>query len=1211
MLRTAFEKARKKVDSLRNHQASKGEKALNSATDTCRAVSDSTCVTVARGIASTVDFSAVKEQVSNFKDNCKILVDVLDKVSSLHPFVAAAVIAFKTGVQLEITRRENDDRVLALNTTMCEMMSVLKPLLNLEEDQRKREVKENLEERMSRVVQSIKYCAELCDSYQRERTVVKFFTGFKWQPRFTALAEEFAEHRNALQLALSVFVVIEISSTNSLLSDVFAMMKMVFDRMQPGKERRLAEFIRRKGGNIENPDNELLVAVTDYEQRQQENENDEDEDVKITKGGLGKDKRVSVRLEGVQPAEMPAGVRDLRKEIQKDIETILEENRGRFEQQFNAMEIRLKEELKEIIIRENVLVIETIKDVPHEKIRDRDVHHVWRDMGWKGSVKAVYLVMALHDHFSAKLRDAPTEKYIKDNVSTKKARPEQLPPTPPEDRWALKYISIDRVQPLIEALDEDGSSYITVSEVNTFTSSRPEGWSLPKWIAYWTVGFEMITHWYYRRICRLLSLITRSSRGVLPANWGVVSDFLNSWSARYLQNHLSGLQRVKDWDSMDWDDNYVFLKFKDWVVDTERKMEEILEKLVYYIDQDNVLYTVTGGGRAEKYMMPVFYLLLKRCHSIMEQGHNQVLHPKEFQILLRSMRVVQNAIQERVRKLQAIYTLQNINKEEKLRSIFFGLYAYTFDTPENGESWKRDISFYDTMPDLPRSDSVPAFARKLYYESSHEELGAFDTYQTTEWPSLLASTLAMQGDPTVEDKSLIGVWSGSNPPSDGVPTGLISLSITQHTSDGRFHGSGIGISGPFSIDGRLRDDEVLFLTLQGSGRTKLRFQGRLSEDQMMVSGSWGHPLFDKEEEMLTKVGSGPEKPGDADREAAGSVTTPVVKPPDDVSIGEGEKSNKWNALGTFVLNRCPVDYALCRPTDEEFRGNRSRTLWAWLRNAVQLHQLSWEGIRERRDKRKTFFKLLKVNASGQTFIQGADIEEWTKLVQSTRPRDLCLWYGMARLKPRRKQVHNLSIRCDHCRSKPLPSTRILCIECSRDESNSIDLCADCRDMDVYRDRDQKDHRSASHPRLQLRWPLLKAQTYPIMANATSRLQSTSAEVVKWCLQCEEKLTERPYWQCVECEGATFLCIKCNELDEQRKLWLYQREVTPEGKHQWMHPLVLHPKETLATTKQRVLTTDERLDKMEARLQALEDKVAILLPSRKEILEMVLSANGAS
>ncbi len=37
----------------------------------------------------------------------------------------AAVSLFKAGLTLELTRRENDDKVIALNLTMCDMMQVL------------------------------------------------------------------------------------------------------------------------------------------------------------------------------------------------------------------------------------------------------------------------------------------------------------------------------------------------------------------------------------------------------------------------------------------------------------------------------------------------------------------------------------------------------------------------------------------------------------------------------------------------------------------------------------------------------------------------------------------------------------------------------------------------------------------------------------------------------------------------------------------------------------------------------------------------------------------------------------------------------------------------------------------------------------------------------------------------------------------------------
>ena len=46
----------------------------------------------------------------------------------------------------------------------------------------------------------------------------------------------------------------------------------------------------------------------------------------------------------------------------------------------------------------------------------------------------------------------------------------------PKDLWALQYITLFRVQPLIEALDDDGSSFVTIAEVNAFTTAQPGHW---------------------------------------------------------------------------------------------------------------------------------------------------------------------------------------------------------------------------------------------------------------------------------------------------------------------------------------------------------------------------------------------------------------------------------------------------------------------------------------------------------------------------------------------------------------------------------------------------------------------------------------------------------------------------------------------------------------------------------------------------------------
>jgi hypothetical protein len=103
-----------------------------------------------------------------------------------------------------------------------------------------------------------------------------------------------------------------------------------------------------------------------------------------------------------------------------------------------------------------------------------------RMQGWKASVKARHFVFALHDYFAEKYRDMnPLQAFlasttlrssedfrIAQNLANKKA----------DDQWALNYINMQNIQPILEAFDDDGSGFVTIREVNQLTSARPKGW---------------------------------------------------------------------------------------------------------------------------------------------------------------------------------------------------------------------------------------------------------------------------------------------------------------------------------------------------------------------------------------------------------------------------------------------------------------------------------------------------------------------------------------------------------------------------------------------------------------------------------------------------------------------------------------------------------------------------------------------------------------
>jgi hypothetical protein len=88
--------------------------------------------------------------------------------------------------------------------------------------------------------------------------------------------------------------------------------------------------------------------------------------------------------------------------------------------------------------------------------------------GWRGNVKARHFVIALRDYYLEKLTvEAEAVLGMGTSAISNSINP---------DAWAIKYIDVFWVPPILEAFDDDASGFITVSEVNQFTSSRPADW---------------------------------------------------------------------------------------------------------------------------------------------------------------------------------------------------------------------------------------------------------------------------------------------------------------------------------------------------------------------------------------------------------------------------------------------------------------------------------------------------------------------------------------------------------------------------------------------------------------------------------------------------------------------------------------------------------------------------------------------------------------
>lgn len=105
------------------------------------AANQATIQAAAAGFSS-LDNKSIENAISTFTESAKVVMKGLDALGQVHPFIGGmsrnrsrqsyastnipvAVVAFKLVVTLDLTRRENNAKVLALRVQMQDMMCVL------------------------------------------------------------------------------------------------------------------------------------------------------------------------------------------------------------------------------------------------------------------------------------------------------------------------------------------------------------------------------------------------------------------------------------------------------------------------------------------------------------------------------------------------------------------------------------------------------------------------------------------------------------------------------------------------------------------------------------------------------------------------------------------------------------------------------------------------------------------------------------------------------------------------------------------------------------------------------------------------------------------------------------------------------------------------------------------------------------------------------
>ncbi|OCH83957.1 hypothetical protein OBBRIDRAFT_892061 [Obba rivulosa] len=612
--------------------------------------------------------TAVTQAITNVESCIQLLdeqlpriVNALNEVSKLHPAAAAAFYIVKTVFELYMARRENDRRIQTLYFQMSEVAAILGELRYINV------LSEVLQLKIIEVASDMQDCAKTCDAYSKTGAVVKFLRAGIWADELLAFVHKFKDRRSEIHEALAFHSAkkLELIHERLLEHDDFRvedLAEIFHRRFLTSKELALREELQNLKPGSEQDVDSLLRRLL-----QKELERD-------AKSPDGPGTRVSdQKLEA------------LKAELLQDTKTTVEKNDEEFRLKFDAALRKQTEQLKQAIEENsdrlfgkitNVLTrnqrrVENSMNISYERIQDPTLRAVWKHMNWAGHAEARQFVMALRDYFNENMVEGRKGQKPSDSGDKWTAGEE----------WTFAYIGPRWQLRIMEAIDDDASGYVTIAELNKFTDAMPRSlqWSLPRWTAYWAVGWHLTVADYLLKIRSIFVTMLDMLPHLLPENRNSADQYFSStWLELFPL--ISPLQ-------MPIVQSILQQRFQDYVDYEEKRIEANLQEVLYNVDAADTLHVnIVGTGRIEKYIFVLIFLLLRQHLSILRAGRKAILDPEVLLSCGKSIETCINAVRARIRDLADYFQAQehSVDLGSQFQLVACGMFNYYYD---GGKLW--------------------------------------------------------------------------------------------------------------------------------------------------------------------------------------------------------------------------------------------------------------------------------------------------------------------------------------------------------------------------------------------------------------------------------------------------------------------------------------------------------------------------------------------
>ncbi|KAJ3554138.1 hypothetical protein NM688_g3261 [Phlebia brevispora] len=951
----------------------------------------------AQGYSALVDTSdaaqALRTGIDSMWEHAQWVMKILDNVAKIHPFVAAPILAFKAVYAMERSRRENDKRLLSLYFAMKEMLVVLIELENIKEhdvhspDASGLTLASRLRAIADTAADNIKECANACDAYSRKRLLVKVLTGPAWEGRFTEFLDRFAQTRSEFKFALAVHVAKSvvrirdaIDGVGDKVDNIRTELHDLFREYQSPEEHVIAAKVEEKGGvDYVKQHDMILRELIQYEDNLESAKTKSVERFgeNTPAAQASRTHFVKLRPDEAERTAFKSNLANLRSDLREGVHEATARNMETFEPKFD---FQLKQ-IQNAIREENNRVIRRLDAGPHNRILNPELRTIWQEMGWRRNVEANLFATTLRDHF-------------RDQADCSEYHPPFINRHLRNDEWAFEYIGIQYLQQLKEAFDEDCSGYITVREVNRLTQLLPThlSWSLPHWIAYWTIGWQISGTRYREQIRGLLAQMFALRTHILPEN--------RLWVDNYLEKIWFGTARiVESLLPAKGIPAHVKTRFRAYVSLEERRIAENLESVQCNVDAVETVHMIVQRGKIEHHVLPLIYLLLKRHIKTIRTATRQVIDTEDvFVTAASSLQKVHEAMSTRHRELSTLFQHLGLDISQHMKTFSCELFEYHNDQSSLWSAIHTQIAL-----DQKTSDSVlEGHDLDDQAVDDQEQRPATGYYSPYDIPRQHPTPYDLSTTSPV--KHILGEWNGFVYSHQEYPIFLMT-SFYVHVSpsnDSDFEASGVHYGTTYQLTGKCVRNSTgvihVSFTIQYSQefRTK-HYVGYLTTDGSIVGyQGWHH----------------------------GARQYP------------------------FILRRTPAEIMCHRPSPLEFRANKPRALWKFaitaVRNDIRKRSWSWTFFKHRRDTRlrQIEYDIRNYTPYGRP-LDDKEREEWAVIRQAMTATDAIFFRDMRDNKLRMRPCHPGKV-CDGCGFR-IGGARIICLDCQPTDgnyNNTVDFCND-------------------------------------------------------------------------------------------------------------------------------------------------------------------------